>query len=133
MYQATDSRQSRRQRQKGSSPVPGNKRTNADVYTSRCPGKAHFCRAAMRSFSAIRHVFLYRESVKSTSCANIVTDHPYYFVLRKTIHLLTKNLISQQIVIYRRVRKETRNERNISLIQLIIHTSVSNTLVRKKV
>jgi hypothetical protein len=34
MYQATDSRQRRRQRQKGSSPVPGNKRMNADVYIS---------------------------------------------------------------------------------------------------
>jgi len=32
MYQATDSRQRRRHRQKGSSPISGNKRINVDVH-----------------------------------------------------------------------------------------------------
>lgn len=47
MYQATDSRQRRRQRQKGSPSVPGNKKDEGrECASCRCPSKEHFCRNA---------------------------------------------------------------------------------------
>lgn len=79
MYQATDSRQRRRQRQKGSSSVSGNKKDEGRECAPAVPAKSIF---VMPQCEIPRDTLSYREFVKSATCKNIVTDHPFSYYVK---------------------------------------------------